>query len=141
MQNYGGSCAYPDDAEQIKAHPFFHGTPWDRLHRMEPPFVPWVPDSRSLTKYFEHEDDIMGSYDDDSMPAPVLDVDGGAKEVTRARDKILRDPTVGRQVLEVRKTSAFLGYTYRRPRLVQEDDVLGLASTHRRRLVPTIVAL
>ncbi|KAF2152463.1 kinase-like protein [Myriangium duriaei CBS 260.36] len=34
----------------------------------------------------------------------------------RARDKILRDPVYGQQVLEVRKRVGFLGYSYRRRR-------------------------
>ena len=41
---------------------------------------------------------------------------GRAKEKKRARDKLLRDPKVGRTVLEIRKRGAFIGYTYRRPR-------------------------
>ncbi|GAB7340946.1 hypothetical protein MBLNU457_7291t1 [Dothideomycetes sp. NU457] len=32
----------------------------------------------------------------------------------RARDKALRDPVVGKKVLELRRRGAFLGYTYRR---------------------------
>lgn len=38
------------------------------------------------------------------------------KEKKRPRDKLLRDPEVGRVVLEIRKKGAFIGYTYRRPR-------------------------
>ncbi|OAG03744.1 kinase-like protein [Paraphaeosphaeria sporulosa] len=38
------------------------------------------------------------------------------KEKKRPRDKLLRDPQVGRTVLELRKRGAFVGYTYRRPR-------------------------
>ncbi|KAH7371551.1 Serine/threonine-protein kinase-like protein cbk1 [Pyrenochaeta sp. MPI-SDFR-AT-0127] len=37
------------------------------------------------------------------------------KEKKRPRDKLLRDPQVGRTVLEIRKKGAFVGYTYRRP--------------------------
>ncbi|KAH7064482.1 hypothetical protein BKA63DRAFT_572381 [Paraphoma chrysanthemicola] len=37
------------------------------------------------------------------------------KEKKRPRDKMLRDPHVGRAVLELRKKGAFVGYTYRRP--------------------------
>jgi protein-serine/threonine kinase len=37
------------------------------------------------------------------------------KEKKRPRDKLLRDPYVGRTVLELRKKGAFVGYTYRRP--------------------------
>ena len=37
------------------------------------------------------------------------------KEKKRPRDKLLRDPHVGRTVLELRKRGAFVGYSYRRP--------------------------
>ncbi|ORY15964.1 Serine/threonine-protein kinase-like protein cbk1 [Clohesyomyces aquaticus] len=37
------------------------------------------------------------------------------KNKKRPRDKMLRDPEVGRTVLEIRKKGAFMGYTYRRP--------------------------
>lgn len=40
------------------------------------------------------------------------------KEKKRARDKLLRDPAVGRKVMEIRKRGAFFGYTYRRPKPV-----------------------
>jgi hypothetical protein len=43
------------------------------------------------------------------------------KEKKRPRDKILRDPEVGRQVLEIRKKGAFVGYTYRRPRFAMPE--------------------
>ena len=36
------------------------------------------------------------------------------KEKKRPRDKVLRDKEVGRQVLDIRKQGAFIGYTYRR---------------------------
>jgi len=38
------------------------------------------------------------------------------KEKRRPRDKLLRDPIVGRKAMELRKRGAFFGYTYRRPR-------------------------
>lgn len=38
------------------------------------------------------------------------------KEKKRPRDKVLRDLEVGRKVLEIRKKTAFFGYTYRRPK-------------------------
>lgn len=43
------------------------------------------------------------------------------KEKKRPRDKLLRDPVVGRQVMEIRKKGAFFGYTYRRPKPVVLD--------------------
>lgn len=42
-----------------------------------------------------------------------------AREKRRPRDRILRDKQVAKQVLELRKKGAFLGYTYRRPRRVR----------------------
>lgn len=56
-QDYQGHYVYPDDAEDIKAHPFFHGLSWDRLHLSRPPFVPDVK-GRDDTKYFDDEDGI-----------------------------------------------------------------------------------
>ncbi|KAF2174185.1 hypothetical protein M409DRAFT_62303 [Zasmidium cellare ATCC 36951] len=41
------------------------------------------------------------------------------KERKRPRDRMLRDPEVGRRVLELRKKGAFFGYTYRRPKVVE----------------------
>jgi hypothetical protein len=43
------------------------------------------------------------------------------RERKRPRDKLLRDPEVGRTVLELRKKGAFVGYTYRRPRFSLSD--------------------
>ncbi|KAK4574228.1 hypothetical protein LTR86_001989 [Recurvomyces mirabilis] len=43
----------------------------------------------------------------------------GRKERKRPRDKLLRDPVVGRKVMEIRKKGAFFGYTYRRPRTLE----------------------
>lgn len=40
------------------------------------------------------------------------------KEKNRPRDKLLRDKRTGKTALEMRKKSAFLGYTYRRPKAV-----------------------
>ncbi|KAL6714652.1 hypothetical protein ACLMJK_008077 [Lecanora helva] len=48
---------YPDDATDIKAHPFFRRIAWDRLHLTRPPFVPDVS-SRDDTKYFDEEEPI-----------------------------------------------------------------------------------
>lgn len=46
-------------------------------------------------------------------PSPVLPKE--TKDKKRPRDKILRDPKLGRRAMDVRKRRAFLGYTYRRP--------------------------
>jgi len=43
------------------------------------------------------------------------------KEKKRPRDKLLRDPEVGRTVLELRKKGLFIGYTYRRLRFAMPE--------------------
>ena len=56
-RDYQGHYVYPDDATDIKAHLFFEGLAWDRLHLSRPPFVPDIK-SRDDTKYFDDEDPI-----------------------------------------------------------------------------------
>ena len=167
-KDYQGNYVYADDATDIKAHPFFEGLSWDRLHLSRPPFVPDVK-SRDDTRYFDEEDPISDVDDASSYSSaqeglelqvheatiaaastnPATITQGGdkytrevnelireenarldaaeaeaakkkekaaAKEKKRPRDKLLRDKQVGRQVLEMRKQGAFLGYTYRRPK-------------------------
>ena len=50
---------------------------------------------------------------------------GKAKEKKRPRDRVLRDKDVGKKALEIRKQGAFLGYTYRRPKLVSVEEERG----------------
>jgi len=45
---------YPDDAGDIKSHPFFKSIRWDELHLRKPPFVPKIK-SWEDTKYFDEE--------------------------------------------------------------------------------------
>ena len=63
--DYRGYFVYPDDAEDIKAHPFFRGVRWNRLHELTPPFVPRV---RGLedTKYFDEDEEISDVGDSES---------------------------------------------------------------------------
>lgn len=158
-----GHCCFPNDAEDIKAHPFFRNTHWAALHMTRPPFLPRVHDGQPITKYFEDEADILGTSDHlHSSSYEVSPEEGGViipdaavpphdgqadnntrridnvhynilfpstfknlrqrvREKKRARDKMLRDPLVGRTVLELRKKGAFLGYTYRRPMFALPD--------------------
>ncbi|KAL9115296.1 MAG: hypothetical protein Q9187_007327, partial [Circinaria calcarea] len=58
---------------------------------------------------------------DAALDAPNGELGGGKKgfrprEKRRPRDRILRDKQVAKQVLELRKKGAFLGYTYQRPK-------------------------
>jgi hypothetical protein len=107
------SHVYPNGAEDIKSHDFFRDIPWTRIHLMAPPFVPRVGANQSITKYFEDEKDILT---DDTSSLTSVHWEGKTKK--RARDKALRDPSVGRKVMELRKKGAFFGYTYRRPKQI-----------------------
>lgn len=151
--NYTGQIVFPNDAEDIKHHPFFRNIQWSTLHLTRPPFVPRVHGGQPITKYFDDEAEIMSASDhlDSSSYAHASPEDRESpynedtpakcpmegelahlvkqtalekaaehikrrrKEKKRPRDKILRDPQVGRTVLEIRKKGAFMGYTYRRP--------------------------
>lgn len=163
-KDYQGHFVYPDDATDIKAHPFFRDIQWDRLHLLKPPFVPKVK-SWEDTKYFE-EDEPISDVDESSSDSSVKDniepqtpdiftldmqqAKGvgeakskgrkGKREKKRPRDLLLRDKQVGKKVLELRKKGAFLGYTYRRPKGVvseQEGDRPGRQGAPRRGFVPS----
>lgn len=60
------------------------------------------------------------------------------KEKKRARDKLLRDPVVGRKVMEMRKKGAFFGYTYRRlkPLVLAQDGKKGRNGLRRPTILP-----
>lgn len=154
--NNTGHIVFPNDAEDIKGHPFFRHIQWSTLHMTRPPFVPRVLGGQPITKYFDDEAEIMSATDhlDSSsyeiaqreavaallseaevtpiaepgsnkscFPPPAYEqvcrtiqkMRRRKKEKKRPRDKLLRDPQVGRTVLEIRKKGAFMGYTYRRP--------------------------
>lgn len=173
-RNYQGYFVYPDDASDLKRHPFFRSIRWDQIPYTRPPFVPKVK-SWEDTRYFEDEpisdiDDssIEGSANEESdthkdSRAGTLAVsekrlhkansmhgiagDGARfgipgfklsritgkssksksksrekkakkkeREKKRPRDKILRDKTTKHVALGMRKRTAFLGYSYRRPK-------------------------
>ncbi|EFY89804.1 kinase domain containing protein [Metarhizium acridum CQMa 102] len=46
---------FPDDAEDIKSHRWFKNFPWDRVHAINPPFVPHIT-SLDDTHYFDESD-------------------------------------------------------------------------------------
>ena len=157
--DYQGRHVYANDAADIKAHVFFRGIQWERLHQLKPPFVPKVKGWED-TRYFEEDEPISdvddaSSYSsakelaDDAAALDRPDAEWSARhalmleglesadaakikaalkakqrmERKRPRDKMLRDKEVGKQVLNLRKKGAFLGYTYRRPRGKKEDRV------------------
>ena len=171
-QDVQRNFVFSDDATDIKAHPFFHGIPWDRLHLTK---APEVPDVKSCydTKYSdeaepvsdlddasstsslqeqvlkaqeEYEEEIAAAFAATTNEQDITDKENNnaniilaettkadladavgeavvagkkgarAKEKRRPRDRILRNTTVAKQVLDIRKRGACLGYTYRRPR-------------------------
>lgn len=137
--NFGstGHVVFADGAEDIKAHPFFRHIEWSTLHLTRPPFVPRVHSREPITKFFDDEAQILSASDHldtssyEAVPDDDLDMASSGyenvlrsvlkrkshkKDKKRPRDKVLRDPLVGRTVLEIRKKGAFIGYTYRRPR-------------------------
>lgn len=74
-RNYNGFFVYPDDADDIRNHPFFYGIPWDNMQDYNPPFVPRVQ-SWEDTKYFDDEgpiSDIDSATSEDSMHAIRLE--------------------------------------------------------------------
>jgi hypothetical protein len=171
---YAGQIVFPNDAEDIKHHPFFRNIQWSTLHLTRPPFVPRVHGGQPITKYFDDEAEIMSASDHldsssyaaatpedlprrDEQPPPVISpieigtrrqnilgevgelVRRRKKEKKRPRDKLLRDPDVGRTVLEIRKKGAFMGYTYRRPCFALseiEDRIARSAPLPRPSMVP-----
>lgn len=55
--DFASRFVFPYDAEDIKAHKWFKGIPWERLHKLDPPFVPMIrsPDD---TQYFDEEEPV-----------------------------------------------------------------------------------
>ncbi|TIA65229.1 kinase-like protein [Aureobasidium pullulans] len=51
------SVVAANDAEEIKAHPFFSTIHWESLHRSRPPFVPEAVEDVAM--YFEPEDNLI----------------------------------------------------------------------------------
>lgn len=70
-KDYQGFYVYPDDAEDIRAHPFFRGIRWNEIHLRKPPFVPKVK-SWEDTKYFD-EDEPISDVDDVSTDVSAED--------------------------------------------------------------------
>ncbi|KAI9886599.1 MAG: deoxycytidyl transferase [Watsoniomyces obsoletus] len=70
-------------------------------------------------------DNLLAETQNNKSPPGPAKLSKHARERRRPRDKILRDKEVGKQVLELRKRSAFLGYAYRRPHGV-ENEFIGI---------------
>jgi hypothetical protein len=64
--DFKGLYVYPDDACDIKVHPFFEGIKWNELPYRKPPFVPKV-NSWEDTRYFEEDEPISDIKDTSSL--------------------------------------------------------------------------
>lgn len=70
FRNYQGMHVYPNDASEIKLHPFFRGIRWDAHGQSTPPFVPDVRNWAD-TSYFTDEGDRgkdVGQSSDQAKP-------------------------------------------------------------------------
>lgn len=56
-KNYQGKHVYSDDADDIKAHPWFKNIDWTQIHKKKPPFIPKVKDWED-TRYFDNDETI-----------------------------------------------------------------------------------
>jgi hypothetical protein len=48
---------FPNDAEDIKAHRWFKGVPWEHLHTLTPPFIPHIHGAED-THYFDESEPV-----------------------------------------------------------------------------------
>lgn len=84
------------DAKDIKAHKWFKGVPWERLHELDPPFVPMIrcPDD---TQYFNEDELITDSEsddDDDDQPLPEPEEPSPAVDLKNAAGRDGADDNV-----------------------------------------------
>ena len=84
--------------QELGRHVWFAGFEWHRLLCMQAPWVPQPRKPEDIACYFEPEDQIGEMQD----------------KYKRPRDKILRDPHCASVALDIRKQTAFMGYTFRK---------------------------
>ena len=87
---------FPFDAEDIKAHKFFKGLPWERLHQMPPPFVPKIR-SEDDTQYFDDSDAFDDNDESSDFSSPQCSKEENVKDReaheggNRAGELLLKD--------------------------------------------------
>ncbi|KAK4449292.1 serine/threonine-protein kinase [Podospora aff. communis PSN243] len=71
-RDYTGHYVFPYDAEDIKAHKWFRGVPWERLHQLDPP---WVPDLQAVddTHWFEEGEQISDWSESETSESELLE--------------------------------------------------------------------
>ncbi|KAI1921562.1 hypothetical protein LOZ12_002730 [Ophidiomyces ophidiicola] len=92
-KNYRGYYVYPDDASDIKNHPFFRNTRWDEILYRAPPFIPKVKGWED-TRYFdcEHISDVQ---EKSSEEAPRADEIRSQEKKASKHDKSQLDGPSG----------------------------------------------
>ncbi|WRT70461.1 uncharacterized protein IL334_007459 [Kwoniella shivajii] len=96
-----------DGAETIKKHSWFENIDWENLHKQTPPYHPDL-----------YAEDDTRHFDDDIPDEPLAAANGAAADATK--DPLLRDKTHGAHLLEIRKSLAFKGWTFKSPSLVEK---------------------
>jgi serine/threonine protein kinase len=91
-KNYQGKHVYSDDADDIKAHPWFKTIDWTQMNKKKPPFVPKVKGWED-TKYFDDDEPVsdMGS---SSSEEDVEVIPGPEKENMLGLGNVKQDPQV-----------------------------------------------
>ena len=89
-KNYQGLFVYPDDAEDIKRHPYFGNIRWETMLERRPPFVPRVKDWED-TKYFDEEQPIS---DIDSVSSDEEAEEQEMRKIEKAVEKLETPPEV-----------------------------------------------
>lgn len=90
-QAFTDRFVFPYDAEDIKAHKWFKGVAWERLHELDPPFVPLLR-STDDTQYFDDDKpitDLSDSDDDDAegvLPLPEIATNVVERKVPDGQD-------------------------------------------------------
>ncbi|GAB1195121.1 hypothetical protein APSETT444_004375 [Aspergillus pseudonomiae] len=93
-RSYRNFYVYPNDAADIKAHPFFRGIKWEQLHQSSPPFVPKVKGWED-TRYFEDAGSVVDN-DDISITTDAQGSSDGADD-TGHKLKLMQNQAESRQ--------------------------------------------
>ncbi|PWY83688.1 serine/threonine-protein kinase cbk1 [Aspergillus sclerotioniger CBS 115572] len=88
-RNYRGFYVYPNDATDIKNHPFFRCVNWSEIHQSMPPFIPKVK-SWEDTRYFDD-----AGYDHDPEDFSAASEADHLEEYSEAEERGERDREKG----------------------------------------------
>lgn len=97
-------------AHEIKAHPWFEGSEWDRLYQMEAAFIPEVTDELDTQNFEKFEE--MGA------PVKTSSKSGPWRKMISSKD------------------TNFVGYTYKNFEIVNEHHASGIAELKKKTKTP-----